>query len=85
MAFRRGSGMELSSLHLSPTAGVTPVPPSKRQFYELVSVHEDEGKLSDQQLSVNLRCGRRLVRVGIGCMIDPLPQCVVPLDLGRSP
>jgi len=85
MAYRRGSGLELFSFRLPPTVGRPLHPQVRNKFHELLSVPEDQGNFSDQQLSVNLRCGRRLVRVGIGCMMDPLPQCVAPFDLGRSP
>lgn len=55
-------------------------PQVRDKLYELLRVQEGEIPFMYLDLSVNPRRGRRLVTVGIGCMIDPMPDYVPPLE-----
>jgi hypothetical protein len=51
-------------------------PQVRQKLYELLRTQEGEINFMYLVLSVNPHRGRRLVTVGIGCMIDPMPDDV---------
>jgi hypothetical protein len=52
----------------------------REKLYELLRTQEGMINFMYLDLSVNPRRGRRLVTVGIGCMIDPMPDYVTRLE-----